>query len=58
MRIERPLRAVSRAGWDLQSVMHADARDADHAVDVLDITFYVTFDAIGVIGDLTNCQGP
>ncbi len=58
MRVQRSLGAVARAGGDLQAVVHADARDADNAADILDVAFDVARDAVGVIRDLANCQGP
>ena len=58
MRVKRTLRACARALRDLQVVVHPDARDADDAVDVLDVPFDVARDAVGVIRDLASCQGP
>ncbi len=38
--------------------MHPDAGDPDDAVDILDVALDLTRDAIRVIGNLANCQGP
>ncbi len=38
--------------------MHADPGDPNDAVNVLDVTLDITGDAIRVIGNLANCQGP
>ena len=38
--------------------MHADSRDADDAIDVLDVALDIALDAVGMIRNLTDCQGP
>lgn len=56
--VERSLRAVTRPGGDLQVVPHANAHNADDAIDVLDVTLDFTPDLVRVIRNLTCCQGP
>ena len=58
MGVQSALGAVSHAGGNAQPVVHADARDADDAVNVLDVSLDVAGDTVGVIRDLANCQGP
>ena len=58
MRVERALRPITHAHWNLEVIMHSNAGDANHAPHILDVPFDVSGDAVGVIRDLANCQGP
>lgn len=56
--IERPLSAVPSAGGDLQVVLHANAHDADDAINVLDVAFNLAPDFVRVVRNLSCCQRP
>lgn len=56
--VHRPLRPIPRALRNLEVIVDADAGDADDAVNVLDVAFDIAENTVGVIRDLTSCQGP
>ena len=58
MRVERALRPITHALRNLEMVMHANAGDANYAPHILDVPLDICGDAVGVIRNLANCQGP
>ena len=58
MGVESSLRAVARPCGNLQRVVNPDTRYSNHTVNILDIAFHCARDPVGVVRDLTDCQGP